>query len=296
MNNVLMLGNGISMLCGGDSTNKLIEDMMKRYGTADQWNIIKELPFNYQVVAVTKDHVDLEVSRICDTYCSEEISSENAAIIREIVNDFDDILTTNYSFEIEQAFGARPSAQSYRKLSVQTKSDLKDRQKRTNVYKYHQAGGKRVWHIHGDAAAPRSAILGHYYYGMIQYHIHDRIKAFMRISKSAGATDNTSNPESWIDLFLAGNVFVLGTTLDVFENDLFYLLSCKKRNFPDSKVFFFFFLLDPPQPKRDILLEAYNVNIIRIDTVDYTAFYKDATARIHDIVRQLEDSHQRQST
>ena len=60
MNNVLLLGNGISMLCGGDSTNKLIEDMMKRYGTADQWNIIKELPFNYQVVAVTKDHVDLE--------------------------------------------------------------------------------------------------------------------------------------------------------------------------------------------------------------------------------------------
>ncbi len=69
------------------------------------------------------------------------------------VDSFDNVLTTNYSFEIEQALGIKNSVHLFRRISHQTISGLTERQRSSNIYKYHEVKDKRIWHIHGDAAA-----------------------------------------------------------------------------------------------------------------------------------------------
>lgn len=77
---------------------------------------------------------------------------------------------------------------------------------------------------------------------------------------------------------MLSDVYMLGFGMDMSEADIWYLVCCKKRNFPDTKVYFY-----TPERKDDnalpkvnrLLMESYNMTIIRYKMTDdnYKAYY-----------------------
>ena len=162
---VVLLGNGINRCFGLQSWNNIVEDLTKKYGTGIDYKSIENMPFPMQVVATTGDKVDIAMKSLCVTLRETRLKDEGLRLIRKFLADASvDVLTTNYSFEIENALGACPVSNNYRPFVKYTKyCTKKDRQ--FSLFKYFDVGGRRIWHIHGDAGAPSSVIMGQYYYG-----------------------------------------------------------------------------------------------------------------------------------
>ena len=272
----IILGNGINRCFNKSSWENIIEEIIGRFSTGLTYGEIDKLPYNMQIVAASGDHVDDAMKEYCDYLNADIICEENRKMLIRLISGYDDILTTNYSFEIEQALGIKSTIPSYRKISHQTIMNLKDSQKKTNIYKYHDAGGKRIWHIHGDIAAPRSVVMGHYYYGKLVHSIQNRIPNFMREFKRCESKNEPFNPKSWVDIFMLNNVTIIGCALDLCEHDLYYLFCCKKRNFSDTVVTFVVPSCEEINFEKEILLNAYGVKIVRIDSPDYKSFYYKA--------------------
>ncbi|MBR1433065.1 AbiH family protein [Ruminococcus sp.] len=87
-------------------------------------------------------------------------------------------------------------------------------------------GGKerRIWHIHGEARKPDSMILGHYYYGNLTAKIKNESDRLDDAYRREGY-----KCKSWMDLFILGDVYIIGTALDVSEIDLWWLINRKAR-------------------------------------------------------------------
>lgn len=99
----------------------------------------------------------------------------------------DDILTANYSFELEIADGMKQSKGAYSHSLKKTK-ELGSSEEKFRTYQYHQLkNGKRIWHIHGDAAKPSTMMMGHYYYAKQLREIQDCAALTVRRVKSMKA-------------------------------------------------------------------------------------------------------------
>ena len=73
---------------------------------------------------------------------------------------------------------------------------------------------------------------------------------------------------SWLDYFLLGDVHIVGLGMSLSELDLWWLVNCKKRHFPDRTVT----LYKPDiRPEEKLLAEAYGV---RVNTAGFTGDYK----------------------
>ena len=99
--------------------------------------------------------------------------------------------------------------------------------KQFGIYKYFEIDGKSIWHIHGEAAIPKSMILGHYYYGKLLSEIQNRVPQFMRSYKMAISKGISVTYKSWIDYFLVGDIHIIGLSLDPSEMDLWWLINFK---------------------------------------------------------------------
>ena len=93
---------------------------------------------------------------------------------------------------------------------------------------------------------------------------------------------------SWVDQFLTGNVFILGLGMYLCESDLWYLLCCKKRNFPETKTYFYD--KECKDQTINVMLKTYGVNIIDEKTLgaseEYEAFYDAALNDIEKKIKQ----------
>lgn len=283
MSKILLLGNGINRCFAKSSWRDAIENVRSKYGVKTTAKQIEKLPYNMQIVAASNDRVEDAMKDYCADLCADEISEENKDLILNITDGFDEILTTNYSFEIEQALGVKPSAASYRRISNQSRDDLTKRQKQMNIYKYHKAKDKRIWHIHGDAAAPNSVVMGHYYYGKLLRAIQERVSEFVPGYMGKTAEGLEYEPSSWVDLFLMDDVCIIGCALDLCEYDLYYLLCCKKRRENGSTVTYIVKEGETIDPEKKIMLDAYNVKTKKIKAADYKEFYKAAAEYVRRI-------------
>lgn len=102
-------------------------------------------------------------------------------------------------------------------------------------------------------------------------------KAFL-----SGKTDFT--PSSWIDYFMLGDVYMVGLGLDISEMDLWWLISCKKLHFPETKVVLF---KPDIKPTEKLLAGAYNVEVIEGGLVerDFISYYSWVCNRFADIAQ-----------
>lgn len=232
MAGVLFLGNGINQTFDKDSWDNLISKLAKEFNFDLNKNKLEDLPFPLKVVALSEDKVDKAMK-----YLSKNMNFETSENQKTFINKF---------------------------LSLPFENIITGKEKQFNLFRYYktQEQDKKIWHIHGDITTPSTAIMGAYYYGKLLGEIQTYVSGFIRRYKTAAREGRKCSELSWIDSFLTKDVYIFGFGLDMSEIDIWWLIGCKKRNFPDTKIYFY-------QPRKyseqnittskDILLKAYEV-------------------------------------
>ncbi len=188
----------------------------------------------------------------------------------------DHIFTTNYSYCPEEGYYPdrefeKESVRRNLRFNLNPHKDKKGRPSSENRFRLHSGylvrpGNKNakkvgIWHIHGECGAPTSVILGHDKYGRLLKRIisvcDDEIKYREKIENQ-----DMYEFKSWPELFLFGDIYVVGFGFAECEFDLWWLLRRKQREiYADGKVYFY------EHDKRDVpsakqmLLSAHGVEI-----------------------------------
>ena len=136
--------------------------------------------------------------------------------------------------------------------------------------------------MHGDIAKPDTMMMGHYYYAKQLKDLQDCVRNTVRRYKICEKNGENFLAYSWIDQFLTGDVYILGLGMYLCESDLWYLLCCKKRNFPESNTYFYD--MECKDKTISVMLKAYDVTIIDGKSLNicdkYDAFYDAALTDI----------------
>lgn len=286
---VLLLGNGINRAFNSDSWDDLLNSVDRR---AERYDIGRyKCPETLKAILVTRDNVDKALKSEKERLGNLGAQKPDAqtALLRRLLNaGFDELLTTNYSYELETAaLGRLVSERDLKRLQRHT-DDVVRCEVNCMLHTYNAVnlgGEKRIWHIHGEARKPDSMILGAYYYG----NLLGKITA---LNKKRGVYYSAENPriKSWTDAFILGEVYILGFGFGFAESDLWWLLNRKKREPRVGGVHFY-----ELKPKSEInrakmdLLELMNVEIIynSVKNGDWRGAYDWA---VGDIEKRLKSS------
>ena len=274
-NKTLFLGNGINISFGCVNWNDYIKCVYKNsynHTPTAKYDSINRLPFNLRIVAASKDNVNANMKDFASQLYADVITENRKYFLQKILKTPGmDIITTNYSMELEQAAEIPHKKNSYYKIRNTTK-ECTEHEQRLRLYTYFDVNAyeKRIWHIHGDITAPSSIIMGHYYYGKLLREIQNYVPEFIRRYKACMKTGETPEAKSWVDLFLMNDIHMLGFSMNISEMDLWWLVCCKKRNFPNTKIFFHTADLDM-NSEEALMMEAYNIDICK-DTLDDTGY------------------------
>lgn len=280
MNNkrILFVGNGIAQRIKiSEKWDTIISDTAANYGTTTSHDILKKLPYNMQIVAASGDNVDKAMIGLCEKMKAIILDDEQKAFIRRVLElPFDFILTTNYTYELERAVSDNKMFRYHYPF------DFKHSRNDITLFGYIpvNVGGseKKIWHIHGHACAPNSVIMGHYFYGKLISRIQTYISQMLRGWHASEKNGRDFEIRCWVDCFMTSDVYMVGFGMDLCEADIWWLACCKKRHFPDKKIFYYVpeWELSADDPKC-ILMNAYGIVIreIRCPQNDYNAFYDE---------------------
>jgi hypothetical protein len=124
-------------------------------------------------------------------------------------------------------------------------------------------------------------ILGHYYYGKLLAKMQKNSSNIIARYKGCRKRKQAMDIRSWLEYFLIGDVYIVGCGLVLSEMDLWWLINCKKRNFPESKVV----LYKPDLTLEErMLADAYGV---RIKDGGFTGDYKEYYEKICENLENL---------
>ena len=288
---VLRLGNGINRAYGGGSW----DDMLKTITERD--DLPKKLysPMPLQAILASGDRLStkLRSKEFKKAWREKSIDDEYQNCLTQVLNlPVSEILTTNYSYELEMAaLKATTIKESRLKSMVMHSNCVKRCENRYRFYTYNRLPNEmRIWHIHGEARVANTMILGHYYYA----NNLAKMRALLQGSSKRYATKSktkTSEFDCWLDSFILGNVYVLGFGFDLSEFDFWWLLNRKKLEKADhGKVYFY----EPRPAAFDEKLELLRLMDVEIldcgfdkgndDLRDYKPFYN---AAIQDIQERI---------
>ena len=273
---VLFAGNGVAMRMGAaNSWDKIISDLAKKYTPQADPGLLKKLPYNMQIVAATHDNVDKSMVELCQKLRGITLDEKQKAFGRRILElPFDRIITTNYTYELEHSV-------SENKVFRCRYFDKK-RERDMSLFGYIPVTvgeeEKQIWHIHGHACAPNSVIMGHYFYGKLLSSIQSYISTMLKGWRMRQNLGHDFEIRSWVDSFMTDDVYMVGFGMDLCEADIWWLACCKKRHFPDSRIYFYVPEWDlPKDDPRRILMNAYGIVIREISCPekDFSAFYEE---------------------
>ena len=257
--NVLLLGNGINRAFGFSSWDGLLNP------TTDSKSLrLDGVPYQLQAVILTNDNVDVFTKEISSELCKMKACDEEEVLLRQLsMMDWDAILTTNYTYELEKAIFkdfkiASEKTSKYRKYAIEKAPEFAKKQ----LHAYFEVPNmdKPIWHIHGEAARPNTMILGHYYYGKLLSSMQSYLSSVIARYDYCRDHELEFECRSWVDYFLIGNVTIIGLGLDFSEFDLWWLINAKKRKFPNTTV-----TLYKPDitEQQELLAKSYNVNVVK---------------------------------
>ena len=252
---IILIGNGINQAYGGISWSELLSKICVRN---DYYTEALTSPMPLQAILLTNDNIKDALRNNKEAFYGEIRSPEQEQALLSLLDmDADDILTTNYSYELEAAAIGEKTVSDcrLRRMNERTcdKTELRYLLHTYNRVPYKERS-LRVWHIHGESRKPDSMILGHYWYG----NQLSRIKAELDERKNTYTFRQNHGLEigydSWIDSFILGDVYVLGFRFDASEFDLWWLLNRKKREKAEKgKVFFYEPASEKNREKQDLL-------------------------------------------
>lgn len=293
---ILLIGNGVERAYGSAGWDKLMDLIDVRKFSKEIRDEINKLPFpvRYELLATfenapasfSQDDMDAEEKRMAaamstllpsrDTRQKEKNENHNGLFKWLPILGVDHIFTTNYSYCPEEGYYPdrefeKKSVRENLRFNLNPQKDKKGRPCRENRFRLHsgylvRTSGKNakevgIWHIHGECGAPTSVILGHDKYGRLLKRIisvcDDEIKYKERIKGH-----DTYEFRSWPELFLFGDVYVVGFGFAECEFDLWWLLRRKQREiYADGKVYFYEHdIRDVPSAKQ-MLLSAHGAEI-----------------------------------
>lgn len=273
---VLFAGNGVAMRIGAaNKWDEIIAEFAKKYVPMIDKELLKKLPYNMQIVAATHDNVDKSMVELCQKLRGITLDEKQKAFGRRILElPFDRIITTNYTYELERSVSEN---KTFRCRYFQ-----QHRERDMSLFGYIPVTvgeeEKQIWHIHGHACAPNSVIMGHYFYGKLLSSIQSYISTMLKGWRMRQNIDGDFEIRSWVDSFMTDDVYMVGFGMDLCEADIWWLACCKKRHFPDSRIYFYVPEWDlPKDDPRRILMNAYGIVIREISCPEkeFSAFYEE---------------------
>lgn len=240
--NVLWLGNGLNQSFGSESWDKIIGFIYSKNNHSWSLDEIKDIPSNMKIVVASANNVNVEMKELSGRSKVKLPSKEYVSFINDKVYSlsFSNIITTNYTYELEQSVYSTYSMNPQNRCRYKTKEGT-DRENNLMLFRYNRlelpnGQEKKIWHIHGELCKPQSMIMGHYYYGYLLSYLHQYISSQMGNWKRCINNDEPIAVKSWIDLFLLGNVYVVGFGMDFSEMDFWWLACLKQREFNNTSI------------------------------------------------------------
>lgn len=261
---VLLLGNGINRAFKSDSWDDLLNSIDTR---GEKYDVMKyNCPETLKAVLVTQDSVDDALRKKKDRLSNlgTKKPARQIEMLRRLLSiNFDHILTTNYSYELETAaLGRNKLGESALKRMQQHTAAVKRCEANFMLHTYNsvvfRGHEQKIWHIHGEARKPDSMVLGHYFYGTLlgkMLEINKRRGKYYSTAQNGGETPKI---ESWTDAFILGDVYILGFGFGFAESDMWWLLNRKKRE-PAKIGKTYFYELNLPEKSNRAKLDLLRV-------------------------------------
>lgn len=235
MKKVLLVGNGINNIT--EKASHSWENILSRIAeiSNENINITKKKPFPllyeeiYLKTLKAKGLKEGELKQIIATLIA---GIEPNVIHQELINlDYDNYITTNYDYSLEQIILKSKPIESIKNNGIVQESKY-------SVFRHNVTGDKRFWHIHGEINYPNSITLGFEHYGGQLQQIRNYIVSGtnyknidlnkLPLRKQLKNSHITRN-HSWIDYIFTHDVHIIGLSLDYIETDLWYLLTNRAR-------------------------------------------------------------------
>lgn len=225
---VLLFGNGLLRLADGISWEALLNDMKNRDVSKAE---IEAVPYCMRpelLCDMSAEDVRRQVGqRLVDAplCCSHQLE-------RLLALDFDCILTTNYTYEIEHILtGGKWNSRMRRKCVRVLDGSSHVRHNLSICYEIPRVGKKpvQVWHIHGDAERHASMILSYYSYANAIHKLQEYNKRLGDAVYEHQKAGKDFLVRSWLDWFLVGDVYTVGYSFGFAEIDLWWAMERKKR-------------------------------------------------------------------
>ena len=320
---IVLVGNGLERSSGQIGWEKLLEKLSikdeSRMTEEQKKAVMKEIgelkdkipfPLLYELISSPKpvpahlrrEDIDAQEKRLAEGL-KELINASNPLIDRLPSLGADHIFTTNYSYCLEKASlphqdFSKTNVRSARRFNLNPERKENNKQKREVQYRIHsgylarKADGSPVglWHIHGEASVSRGVVLGADRYGRMLSKIEQACAA---LSYDGNAPVTDPRPfTSWPELFLFGDLYIIGFGFETCETDLWWLLRRKQRErFSDSRVFFYEAPDETSVKQKLLLAHGAIIPCLTKDKpktdADYQAFYELA---FQDIQKRIEEA------
>ena len=288
MEKTILYGNGVNLLGGGPSWNKLLQDISKKSllppiqsNTLKYEYIILPQEENTGFYLVTESGIPLVTDkgqRLIGSINTElKMKTALARKLKELTPsyfydklvelDADHYVTTNYELFLPQRFSLEilhfENPLIYRCRILKKESEL-----------------KTFWNIHGDTENPEDIILG----------LSDYCQYVAEIDKYLNRSESL-NFRSWIDLLFDTEVHILGLAMANEEIDLWNVLTTRKRKRRhdstecQNEIYYYAIQDESFDPGKKELLKALDVNVVDIE-FDWTEnAYKKAYEQIFELIK-----------
>ncbi len=296
---VLLLGNGLNNAFNGTQWNALIHKMACQTDLPEKMN----LPYPMQIqLATCGKYAQVLCDRREDLAGIQPQGAFLKWLQQLMAMGFDDILTTNYSYELERSIFPKEldNAQTIKRIRRMMDTTLDRAESRYMLHTFNRAGENRIWHIHGEARKPHSMIIGHYEYAALlsgmKAHSDERRNAYQNLA------EKPLERLSWVDQFILGNVYVLGFGFDPSEMDLWWLLKRKQNEKADhGKVYFYEPRKEVPFDEKIELLKTMGVEIrdlgitLSTDKMECAQQYKAFYPMVIQDIRELKNREEKEN-
>lgn len=241
---ILLLGNGLNMQFENLSWDKLLENISEHEKYPDGY--LNGFPEPLKAILLSNDHISDQLKARKELLFGKVASEEQRRQLRDILSmGFDQILTTNYSYELEiAAHNCEVITENMlKKISAHTPSVPRVEQKYL-LHSYnccaYEGVQNQIWHIHGEARKSNSMILGHYYYGELFFKIRNLLHERQNTYELDQQNGKFTPLNSWVDGFILGDLYILGFGFALTEFDLWWLMNRRKReNAQTGKIYFY---------------------------------------------------------
>lgn len=289
--NVLLVGNGVlrGLAAMNNVTCRSWPESLLNLSTNPLTEVEKEglkaVPYSVQATVIAPT-VDRERK---DKYIKEfeTLTIKDRSLLADLVSlKFDSILTTNYTYEIEDCFHPKFSTIKNKsafvgqieRRSIKEKTDSKYLLHTFNQFK----NSPPIWHIHGEKRRKSSIILTHDEYARLVCELIEENK----INRNKYVDfENEVKYKSWLDYFLMSNLYIVGFGMDFSEFDIWWMLNRRKReNQRKGEITYFKTIYDDSRIINALCRLDVNIQEFNIKAYDRTTYYIEFYKRVTDYI------------